>query len=82
MSVFTSELQIVRHVGAGFFGDVFEGRDQVHGRVAVKVLRPFPGESPAEWVVRSESLLKEAQLLQSATRRECRQSAPYCPVEH
>jgi serine/threonine protein kinase len=66
MSAFTADLELLQHIGAGFFGDVFEGRDPVHGRVAAKVLRPLVGESPAHWAIRSEGLLREAQLLRSA----------------
>jgi eukaryotic-like serine/threonine-protein kinase len=69
MSAFTSDLDLLQQIGAGFFGDVFEGRDPVHGLVAVKVLRPFEGESSAEWQVRREDLLKEAQLLRSANHK-------------
>lgn len=63
---FTSELQIGKRIASGFFGDVHEGVDNVHGKVAVKVLRPYSGESQAAWLIRKESLLAEAQKLRAA----------------
>jgi serine/threonine-protein kinase len=53
-------------IGGGYFGDVHEGTDNVHGKIAVKVLRPLPWESPAQWAARKESLLDEAQNLKAA----------------
>jgi eukaryotic-like serine/threonine-protein kinase len=63
---FTYALKLGRKVGEGFFGDVHEGIDNVHGKVAVKVLRPLPRENPTEWALRKETLLAEAQNLKAA----------------
>lgn len=63
---FTYSLELGRKVGEGFFGDVHEGVDNVHGKVAVKVLRPLLRETPAEWAIRKETLLAEAQNLKTA----------------
>lgn len=63
---YTTDLQLGPRIAHGHFGDVHEGVDAVHGRVAVKVLRQLPGESDPEWVVRREELLSEAQHLKAA----------------
>jgi serine/threonine protein kinase len=63
---FSYELSIGARIGGGHFGDVHEGRDNVHGKVAVKVLRPFALESAAQWTARKETLLAEAQNLNAA----------------
>lgn len=63
---FAYELKLGRKIGEGFFGDVHEATDNVHGKVAVKVLRQVPWESPADWAVRKETLLAEAQTLKAA----------------
>jgi serine/threonine-protein kinase len=64
---YSAQLSVGGRVGGGQFGDVFEGQDPVHGKVAVKVLKQAPGESTAEWAKRSENLLKEAQNLKAAS---------------
>ena len=64
---YKSQLTLGGRVGGGQFGDVYEGQDQVHGKVAVKVLKQKPGESTADWAARSTALLKEAQHLKAAT---------------
>jgi len=63
---YKSQLLLGAKIGGGQFGEVFEGNDQVHGKVAVKVLKQNPGESTANWAKRSAELLKEAQHLQTA----------------
>ena len=64
---YKSHLTLGARVGGGQFGDVYEGQDQVHGKVAVKVLKQKIGESTADWATRSAALLKEAQHLKAAT---------------
>ena len=64
---FSTELSIGKRLGHGQFGAVFLGTDPVHGTVAVKLLSPTPGETPADWALRSRELLGEAQRLKSAT---------------
>jgi len=66
MPAYTTQLTLGARIGGGHFGDVFEGQCAVHGRVAVKVLRQNPGETPADWARRSEELLQEARKLQTA----------------
>jgi len=65
-NAYKSQLTLGGRVGGGQFGDVYEGQDQVHGKVAVKVLKQKTGESTADWAARSTALLKEAQHLKAA----------------
>lgn len=62
-------LQLLGKLGAGAFGEVFEGRDGVHGRVAVKVMSRSPTETSADWDKRKAGLLAEAQTLSAAEHR-------------
>src|SRR5580692_6648206 len=66
---FSSNLTIVKQIGQGGFGDVYEGLDEVHGKVAVKVLRRWPFETEPDWQARRNQLLSEAQSLQSAKHK-------------
>jgi eukaryotic-like serine/threonine-protein kinase len=66
MSDFTSELKLGKEIASGFFGKVFIADDPVRGTVAVKRLHQFSGESDADWNVRKETLLHEAQMLVQA----------------
>jgi serine/threonine protein kinase len=62
------DLKLGSPIGAGMFGEVFEGDDPVHGQVAVKVFRrdhPLP-ETDDQWSKRKEALLKEGQRLSQA----------------
>jgi serine/threonine-protein kinase len=63
MSGLRSNLQIGALIKAGYFGEVHLAMDDVHGEVAVKVLRKFPMESVADWQLRRTGLLREAQRL-------------------
>jgi serine/threonine-protein kinase len=67
VSTLISGLKIGRKLGNGHFGEVFLGEDEVHGDVAVKVMRRDPGESDVEWDKRKAGLLTEAQKLSRAT---------------
>jgi eukaryotic-like serine/threonine-protein kinase len=62
-------LEIGRKLGNGFFGEVYLGRDGVHGRVAVKVLARKPEHSDDEWQEIKASFLAEAQKLSKAKHR-------------
>lgn len=62
-------LALGRKLGAGAFGEVFEGQDSVHGRVAVKVMTRASGESAADWHKRKAGLLAEGQRLSAAEHR-------------
>src|ERR1035437_5045432 len=64
---YKSQLVLGARIGGGQFGDVLDGHDPVHGKVAVKVLKQKPGEATTDWATRSEDLLKEAQHLKAAT---------------
>jgi eukaryotic-like serine/threonine-protein kinase len=66
MSGYRSNLILGVRIGGGHFGDVHSGQDDVHGNVAVKVLRQHLGESAGDWATRKASLLKEAQHLSQA----------------
>jgi len=66
MSGYKSNLVLGDQIGAGHFGVVHSAQDDVHGHVAVKVLRQQPGQSAADWTVRKASLLREAQHLSQA----------------
>ncbi len=63
---FTCDLQLESKIDSGFFGDVFSGVDNIHGKVAVKVLRQSPMENVAQWGIRKETLLFEAKKLKAA----------------
>lgn len=62
-------LEIDRKLGNGFFGDVYLGKDSVHGTVAVKVLARKPEHSEEEWQEIKTSFLAEAQKLSKARHR-------------
>jgi len=61
-----SNLTIGKPLGSGHFGDVHLGIDDVHGEVAVKILKQRPGETIREWKERKYGLLAEGQCLSQA----------------
>lgn len=63
MSGYKSNLRLGTKIDSGHFGVVHSGTDDVHGNVAVKVLRQQVGESAAEWLMRKNDLLQEGQRL-------------------
>lgn len=68
MNDLVSNLKIGGKLGQGHFGEVFEGQDDVHGTVAVKLIRkdhPTP-ESLPDWDQRKADLLGEAKRLEKA----------------
>lgn len=65
-SQLSSNLTLGSKVGSGFFGDVFEGDDPIHGKVAVKIFEKMPSETPLEWSSRKQDLLQEGQRLKTA----------------
>src|SRR5262245_36318384 len=67
MSGFKSNLQLGPRIAGGHFGDVHLAKDDIHGDVAVKVMRQRPGETAAEWTARKRGLLQEGQRLSQAT---------------
>lgn len=62
-------LEIGRKLGNGFFGEVYLGKDGVHGAVAVKVLARKPEHSDDQWQDIKTSFLAEAQKLSKAKHR-------------
>jgi eukaryotic-like serine/threonine-protein kinase len=64
-----SNLQIGPRINAGHFGEVFLANDDVHGEVAVKIIRRQPPEASAAWQIRRVALLAEGQRLKQATHR-------------
>ena len=66
MTALKSNLQLGSQIGSGHFGGVHLAKDDVHGDVAVKVLRQRPGESAVEWKTRKDNLLREGQHLSQA----------------
>lgn len=66
---FSSGLTIGKLIGRGGFGDVYEATDEVHGKVAVKVLRRHSFETESEWLARKDQLLSEAQNLREARHK-------------
>lgn len=69
MANLLSRLKLGAQIGAGWFGKVFEGQDDVHGKVAVKVLGRKPGQSDVSWAAHHDAFLKEAQNLSKATHK-------------
>lgn len=69
MNELVSNLQIGDKIGAGHFGTVYRGHDDVHGLVAVKVITKEPKETDDEWQQRKAGMLKEAQTLKKAQHR-------------
>lgn len=69
MTGLRSRLTIGSKIGAGHFGDVHEGMDPIHGRVAVKILTQKPTESAADWVDRREGLLREGERLKRGSHK-------------
>lgn len=69
MSPVVPALQIGARLGNGHFGVVYEGQDNVHGLVAVKVLSRDPFDSDAAWQSYKLGFLAEAQHLSQATHR-------------
>ncbi|WP_374303415.1 serine/threonine-protein kinase [Ferrovibrio sp.] len=66
MKNLVSNIKKGRRIGRGYFGEVFLGTDDVHGKVAIKVLRRKGNELQTEWDARKAALLKEAQNLKRA----------------
>jgi len=66
MSRLESNLLRGKALGSGHFGDVFLGNDDVHGEVAIKILKQRIGESAAQWQARKADLLREGQRLSHA----------------
>lgn len=66
MATVIPQLKLGSKLGSGCFGEVFLGRDSVHGEVAVKVISRNLGESDGDWLARRASLLAEAQHLAKA----------------
>lgn len=73
-----SKLKIGVLIGAGHFGQVFEGDDPVHGRVAVKQITRRPTDSDDRWDARKEGAQEEAQHLKKASHRNVVQVHHYC----
>ncbi len=70
MTEFVSGLSIGERIGSGHFGEVFEGQDPIHGKVAVKVLRRAPGSDDDEvWASFKSTHLAEAKFLARASHR-------------
>ncbi len=62
-----SELKFVRPLSTdGYFSDVYEGDDPIHGLVAVKIPKRLPGETDRQWQARKTELLQEGQRLKVA----------------
>lgn len=66
MSDFDSGLTLGTLLGSGYFGDVYDATDSLGEKVAVKLLRPTPGESSAAFKARELGLLGEAARLLDA----------------
>ena len=69
MTRLQSNLRVGVSIGSGHFGDVHIGHDDVHGEVAVKILRQRPSEPDPDWRARKANLLTEGQRLSQATHR-------------
>ena len=69
MANFTSNLILGQKIANGHFGDVHLADDDIHGEVAVKIPRQWPGKSDADWQVRRAALLTEGKHLKKATHK-------------
>lgn len=78
MGKLLSKLQIGKFVGAGHFGQVHEGEDPVHGKVAVKKIFRKTTDDDADWDTRKEAAQKEAQNLKKAQHRNVVTVHHYC----
>jgi serine/threonine protein kinase len=82
MSGFKSNLKLGAKIGSGHFGDVYLAKDNVHGDVAVKVLRQQPGETAADWLERKAGLLQEGQHLSQATHPKRGACSSFAGIRH
>lgn len=57
MTRLESNLEVGARIGKGHFCEVHTARDDVHGEVAVKILRQRIDECDADWMVRKSGLL-------------------------
>lgn len=64
-----SDLKLGKFLGAGSFGEVYEGDDPVQGKVAVKLIKANPSQTPDEWREHKENLLKEGQGMAASSHR-------------
>ena len=69
MASLVSGLKIGPQIGAGCFGRVFLGEDEIHGQVAVKDLSRDPKDTDLEWASYRRSFLAEAKHLSKATHK-------------
>jgi len=73
-----SKLKIGAFVGAGHFGQVHEGDDPVHGKVAVKQIVRKNADDEAKWGARKDGAQQEAQNLKKAQHRNVVTVHHYC----
>lgn len=66
MTDLLSGMEIGEALGSGAFGDVFEGRDQAHGKVAVKILKRKAYWDENQWPEWKKRYLAEAANLSKA----------------
>jgi eukaryotic-like serine/threonine-protein kinase len=69
MTSLRSDLKVGVVIGAGYFGEVHIGHDDIHGEVAVKILHQQPGETDVNWRIRKADLLGEGQRLSQANHQ-------------
>lgn len=62
----SGNLKPVSRLGAGQFGTVYLAEDQLHGKVAVKLIARRPTELDPQWEERGEGLLSEGSRLKAA----------------
>lgn len=73
-----SKLVIGQFIGAGHFGQVYEGDDPVHGRVAVKQIARKSDDDDSRWDARKDGAQQEAQNLKKAQHRNVVTVHHYC----
>ncbi|WP_395175368.1 serine/threonine-protein kinase [Roseibium alexandrii] len=66
MNEYVANLVVGHKIGSGHFGDVHLAEDQVHGKVAVKIIRQKETQSDQDWTDEKTEFLAEAQNLASA----------------
>ena len=67
MNNYIVELEKLKKIGKGHFGDVYLANDRVRGQMALKVISKKEGQTDCEWDFEKNNFLNEAKNLRAAT---------------